>query len=84
MTDDDIYQQWLARRHSDTVDAGLTDRVMEAIAQSAWVRVTSRRLRLLTWIERSRMRCAAACGGALLVGSLPFVYLAYICQALVF
>jgi hypothetical protein len=41
-------------------------------------------LRLILWIEHSRLARWAVCGGALAIGGLPFVFLAYVAQFVTF
>jgi hypothetical protein len=41
-------------------------------------------LRLIQWIEHSRAARCAVCGGALAIGGLPYVFLAYVAQFVTF
>ena len=83
-SDDQRYQHWLEHRRSTRSDPNLTDRVMASITRTSVGRPASRGVLLLMWMDRSRLRRFAACIGALLVGSVPFVYLAYISQVFIF
>ena len=77
---DESYQSWVARRRGEQPGGGLTDRVMRAVFEVEQRRAASRMARIAHWIDRSRTRRRLACSAALLVGSLPLVYLTYISQ----
>ena len=57
---------------------------MAAVKRADINQPESRLMLVLMWVERSRLRRVAACVGALLVGSTPFVYVAYVLKAFVF
>ena len=84
MNSDKLYQRWLEQRRGERPVPELTDRVMAAVTRTDIGRPATRLVLALIWIDRSRARRLAACVGALLLGSMPFVYLAYISQAFVF
>ena len=81
---DELYQHWLKQRRSERPDPELSDRVMAAVSGADISQPASRVVLVLMWVERSRLRRLSACVGALMVGSMPFIYLAYISQAFVF
>ncbi len=83
-SDDELYRDWLALRRAERPGPELTDRVMESVASADIHESVSRRMHLLTWIDRSRARRRAACFGALAVGSVPFIYFAYVSQLFAF
>ena len=80
---DELYQHWLKQRRSERPDPELSDRVMAAVTQVDISQPGSRLVLVLMWIECSRLRRLSACVGALLVGSMPFIYLAYISQVFI-
>ncbi len=84
ISNDELYQRWLDQRRGEQPRGDLTDRVMAAVTQADVGQSTSRLAIALTWIDRSRPRRLAACTGALLVGSMPFLYVAYMAQAFIF
>jgi hypothetical protein len=76
---DDLYQAWIEQRRAAAPPDELPDRVMRLVMelQSQQQQVFARRL--ASWIERSRWARYAACGAAMLIGSMPFVtYFAYL------
>ena len=80
-SDDQLYQQWLEQQRGQHPSPELTDQIMAVVTQVDISQPTSRLVLVLMWIERSRLRRFAACAGALLAGSPPFVYLAYFSRA---
>ena len=80
---DELYQLWLEQRRSEHPTPDLADRVMNAIAEAEAGRRASRLVLLLLWVDRTRTRRLAVCAAALLIGSLPFLYLAHISKAFV-
>ena len=83
-TDNELYQRWIEQRRAERPGPELTDRVMMALTRASISQPPSRPGLLLMWIDCSRLRRLAACVGAFLVGSMPFVYVACISQAIVF
>ena len=82
MTGEQHYDKWIANRRVAEPSCDLTDRVMNAVegrdvGRKWYVRMADR-------INESRMACCAACLVALLAGSLPFLFVAYVAQSLVF
>ena len=80
---DDLYQRWIVRRRGDRPTPEFSDRVMTAVTRIEAGRRASRLVSVLLWIDHTRSRRLAACAAALLIGSLPFVYLAHISKAFV-
>ena len=78
------YKQWLAKRREETPPATLTDQIMSRVVELDHQRQTIWRLRLMRRIEESRVSRWAVCGSALAVGSLPFVFLAYVAKFVTF
>ena len=83
-SDDERYQHWLERRRSERSSPELTDHVMAAVTRADISQPVLRLVLVLLWIDRSHLRRLAACIGALLLGSMPFIYVAYISQVFVF
>ena len=76
---DDFYQSWIKQRRSAVPPDELPDRVMSLVTEMQMQQKQVFVVRLATWIERSRLARYAACGAAMLVGSVPFLaYLAYL------
>jgi hypothetical protein len=81
---DNPYEQWLAKRRQFTPPAGLAEEIMDQVANLERQRRAIWWLRLIQRIEHSRAARWAVCGGALAIGCLPFVFLAYVSQLLTF
>jgi hypothetical protein len=82
MADEPTYDEWIANLRDAESSRGLTDRVMAAVEEREVQR--KRCVRLADRINKSRPACWAACLVALLVGSLPLLFVAYAAQLLVF
>jgi hypothetical protein len=78
------YDQWLAKCREVSAPAALADRIMSQVATMQRQRRSLLWLRVVQRIERSRASRWAVCGGALAVGCLPFVFLAYVAQFVAF
>ncbi len=78
---DQPYDEWLAKSRGVSPPATLADQVMSRIADLEQQRRSIWWLRLIQWIERSRAARFAVCGGALAIGGLPFLFLAYVASA---
>ena len=76
------YEQWLAKCRESSAPAGMADRIMSQVANMEHQRRSLWWLRVIQRIERSRASRWAVCGGALAIGSLPFVFLAHVAQFL--
>ena len=74
MNEDPMYDEWLANRRAVTAPHELTDRVMVAVEERE-VQVKS--VRLADRLNESRTARWAACTAALLVGSLPLLFVAH-------
>ena len=72
---DQPYEQWLAERREVAPPATLADQIMSQVAELERLRRDVWWLRLVQRIEQSRAARWAVCGGALAIGSLPFVIL---------
>ena len=82
MADKPMYDEWIANRRAAEPSPDLTDRVMAAVEERDLQH--KRYVRLADRINESRPARWAACLGALLVGSLPFLFVAYVAELLVF
>ncbi len=82
MADEPMYDEWIANRRAAEPSRELTDRVMAAVEERDVQR--KRYVRLAVRMNESRPARWAACLAALLVGSLPFVFVAYVAELLVF
>jgi hypothetical protein len=81
---DKPYEQWLAKRRNESPPASLADQIMSQVANLERQRQNIWWLRLILRIEHSRPLRWAVCGGALAVGGLPFVFLAYVARLVAF
>lgn len=77
---DEPYRQWLAERRKLCVPTTLTDEIMRQVAELEGQRRVIWWLRVVQHIEHSRTARWAMYGGALAVGSLPFLFLARVAQ----
>ncbi len=82
MADEPMYDEWIANRRAAEPSRELTDRVMAAVEERDVQR--KRYVRLADRMNESRPARWAACLAALLVGSLPFLLVAYVAELLVF
>jgi hypothetical protein len=78
------YEQWLAERREVSPPATLADQIMSQVAELERQRRDLWWLRVVQRIEQSRAARWAVCGGALAIGSLPFVFLARVAQLVSF
>ena len=81
---DKPYEQWLAKRRNVSPPASLENQIMSQVANVERQRRGIWWVRLIQRIEHSRTARWAVCGGALAVGGLPFVFLAYVAQFVTF
>jgi hypothetical protein len=81
---DKPYEQWLAKRRNVSPPASLVDQIMIQVANFERGRREMWWYFLILRIERSRAARWAICGGALAIGGLPFVFLAYVAQLVTF
>jgi len=81
---DKPYEQWLAKSRNVSPPASLVDQVMSQVANLERQRRAIWSLRLIQRIEHSRALRWAVCGGALAIGGLPYVFLAYVAQFVTF
>ena len=82
MADEPMYDKWIANRRAAQPPRDLTDRVMAAVEERD-VQL-KRYVRLANQLNESRPARWAACLAALLVGSLPFLFVAHMAKLLVF
>ena len=82
MADEPMYDEWIANRRAAEPSRELTDRVMAAVEERDVQR--KRYVRLADRMNESRPARWAACLTASLVGSLPFLLVAYVAKFLVF
>ncbi len=82
MTDEPMYDEWVADRQSAKPSCDLTDRVMAAVNERDVHRAPH--VRLADRVNESGPARWAACLAASLVGGLPFLYVAYVAEVLVF
>ena len=81
MADEPMYDEWVANRRAAEPSRELTDRVMAAVEEREvqhehYVRLADR-------MNESPPARWAACVAAVLVGSLPFLLVAYVAELLV-
>jgi hypothetical protein len=81
---DKSYEQWLANCRDVSPPVTLVDQIMSQVAQLERQRRDIWWLRLIQRIDRSRSARCAVCGGALAIGGLPFVFLAYFARFVAF
>lgn len=79
-----FYEQWLAECREVFPSVTLADQIMCQVAKLEHQRQEVWWLCLVQRIERSQAARWGVCGGALTVGSLPFVFLVYVAQLLAF
>lgn len=82
MPDEAMYDEWIANRRAAEPSRELTDRVMAVVEERDVQR--KHYVRLADRINESRPARWAACLAALLVGILPFLFVAYMAELLVF
>jgi len=81
---DKPYEKWLEERREVSPPATLADQIMSQVAEMERQRRVLWWLRMVQLIEQSRAARWAVCGGALAIGSLPFVFLARAAQLVTF
>ena len=72
------YEYWLAERREACPPASLTDEVMNQVEEFESRRQGIWWLGVVERIERQRAARWGVCVGALAVGSLPYLFLAYV------
>ncbi len=80
MKDEQEYRDWLASKQSVQPSIELTDQIMDTVAEQQVLQRATLLLRTSVWLERSRFAPYMACSVALLVGAIPFLYLAHVAQ----
>ena len=93
MTDNSMYDEWIANRQSIEPSPELTDRVMAAVSGEEPGTVSDavedglpreHYVCLADRLNQSRPVRFVACATALLIGSVPFLYVAYVVQSPLF
>lgn len=90
MVDESRYDDWIDRRKAAESSAELTDRIMSNLeARSVSLAPASRGkadplVAFSVRVNESSSARIAACVAALLVGCVPFLFVAYVAQTLVF
>jgi hypothetical protein len=74
---DKSFKHWLAERRNVSAPATLAEQIMSQVVELERQRREIRWLRLVWQIESSRAARWAVWGGALAIGSLPFVFLVH-------
>ena len=82
MVNEPMYDEWLANRRAAEPSGDLADRIMATVEEQAGQ--GGRTVRLADRMNESRPARWAACLAALVVGSLPFLFVAYVAELLVF
>lgn len=77
---DKPYERWLAERREVSPPETLANQIMSQVAKLERQRRDIWWLCLVQRIEQSRAARWAVCGGALAIGSLPFVFLTHVSQ----
>lgn len=85
VSDEPVYEDWLANRRAVEPSRDLTDRVMAAV-EDRNVKLSRRpgEVRLADRMDGSMLARCAACLAAVLVGSLPFLFVAHVTYLFVF
>ena len=82
MADEPKYDEWIAYRRAAEPSLDLSDRVMAAVEErDAQPKVY---VSLADGMHQSQTARWAACFAAMLVGSLPFLYVAYVAKFLAY
>ncbi len=81
---DDFYNEWLAQRRQELPPPTLSDQIMQRVGEMERHQHAVWWLRLMQRVEHSWVSRWAVCGVALVVGSVPFLYLAYVAQFVTF
>lgn len=82
MAHEPIYDDWISDRWAAEPSPELTDRIMAVVEEREKQR--QHFVRLADRINESRPARWAACLAALLVGTLPFLFVAYVAEMAVF
>jgi len=81
---DKPYEMWLAECREVSPPATLADQIMNQVVKLEHQRRAIWWLRLVQQIEYSRTARWAVYGGALAIGSLPFLFLAHVAKFVTF
>lgn len=78
----DGFRQWIASRRDVQPPEHLSDQIMRRVREGQSLQREVAWLRLVHRIERSRLARCCVCSGALAVGGIPFLFLAYVAKFL--
>ena len=81
MPDHDTYERWIERRKRVEVPTGFADDIVQRAPQCAAIASSPA---LLNVVAASPVASFAVCFSAILIGSLPFVYVAYAARLISF
>ncbi len=81
---DNPFDEWLAKRRNVSPSETLVDQIMSRVENLEHQRPDTWPLRLIPRIEQSPAARWAVCGGALVIGGSPFLFLAYVAQLFTF
>jgi hypothetical protein len=81
---DKPYERWLTKCRDVSPPESLVEQIMSQVANLECQRRAIWWLCLIQRIEHWRAARWAVCGGALAIGGLPFVFLAYVAQLVTF
>lgn len=76
----DVWDDWLADRREVQPTENLTDQIMSQVVELDQQRREVWSASLINKIDRSRFGRIAVCAAALVVGGLPFLFLAYVAK----
>ena len=78
------YEHWVAERRAASPAADLSDQIMDQISELKSQRPSDWWLSLVEQIESKPGARWAVCGGALMIGGSPFLFLANVAKFLTF
>lgn len=82
MTDEPMYDEWLANLRDAQPSGEFTDNVMAALEERQAYR--SHCVTVADGLSQSPVACLAACFAAMFIGSLPFLLVAHAAKLLTF
>ena len=82
MAQNENYEAWLNNRREAEPAPELTDRIMDAISEPSAAVVSSSRF--ASRINGSSFTRWSACTAAFVVGCMPFMFVAYVAELIVF
>lgn len=78
------WEQWLESRWQASPPTALMDEIMDRVTELDHQRQGVWWLRLIYQIDRSRAARWCVCAGALIIGGLPFAFLAHLTKFITF